>query len=285
MNQSFAQASKRVLKQPAFLVTFVVLLIAAVSLNAATQFLKLHFRKLPVALAHPLEDIHTTLGSWVCVSKDQLADDIEQELGTKEYVMRYYIRRSAVSPSELAVFDDTHLTPQQRAEKLGQLRAKYRGALDKNIISMAVTYYTGKADTVPHIPERCYTADGFEPTDSKTETWDVKTPQLPDGRLPVRYISFDDEATAGGRVNPVHSNVAYFFNCDGSYTSESGAVRVKLQNLFARYGYFAKIECMVREADRNVAADSIQDFLRSGLPEVEHCLPDWAAVEAANKGK
>ena len=114
----------------------------------------------------------------------------------------------------------------------------------------------------------------------------MKTPQLPDGKLPVRYVSFDDQTTNDGQLEKrAKLNVAYFFHCNGGYTSESGAVRLKLQNLFVRYGYFAKIELMVKEPDREVAAEAMQDFLRSGLAEVEHCLPDWNALEAAAKAK
>jgi hypothetical protein len=286
VSATLGQTAKKVLKQPAFLVTFVVLLIAAVSLNAATQFLKLHFKKQAVPLAHPLEDIHTTIGSWVCVSKDVLSEDVEQELGTHDYVMRYYIKRSAITPGELAEIEGLRDYKKQ-IDKLGQLRNKYQGKLDRNIISFAVTYYTGAADTVPHIPERCYTAGGFEPTDADSQTWDVKTPQIPTGKLPVRYISFDDQSATSGQLEKTRSklNVAYFFHCNGGYTSESGAVRLKLQNLFVRYGYFAKIELMVKEPDRDAAAESIRDFLRSGLVDVENCMPDWNAVEAAAKAK
>src|SRR5947209_4384351 len=195
MSSPIGQASKTIFKQPAFIIAFGVLLVAAVSINAATQFLKLHFKKEPVPLAHPLSDIHMEMPEvapkWVCISNDTLSEDVEQELGTHEYIMRFYVRRSAIAADELARFAgmaDNH----ERMNWLGELRRRYKGALDKNLISFAVTYYTGKADTVAHIPERCYTADGYEPTDSKTEVWDVKTPQLPNGRLPVRYISFDD---------------------------------------------------------------------------------------------
>jgi hypothetical protein len=78
--------------------------------------------------------------------------------------------------------------------------------------------------------------------------------------------------------------VAYFFHTNGVYTSESGDVRLKLQNLLARYGYYAKVELMVQSKDREAAKEAMQDFLRSALPEVEHCLPDWAAVERMAKG-
>ena len=52
--KQLSTALKRLSRQPSFIVAFLVLLVAAVTLNAATQFLKLHFKKLPVPLARRL---------------------------------------------------------------------------------------------------------------------------------------------------------------------------------------------------------------------------------------
>jgi hypothetical protein len=280
---SIAKAGRKALGQPSFLLAFVVLLVAALTLNATTQFLKLHFKKLPVPLARPLNDVPNKLGSWVCISKDQLSEDVEQELNATEYIMRFYVRRSALMPEELQSFEGKDYD--QRLKKLNELRAQYKGDLDKSIISLAVTFNTGKADTVAHIPERCYTADGYEPTDSKTEDWDVGTTQaMPNhqpGHLDVRYISFDDQT---GR-NHVKKNVAYFFHVNGHYESNPAYVRGELANLFAKYGYFAKVELMVQTDDRDMAAESMRDFLHSALPEIEQCWPDWKKISAQGSAK
>src|SRR2546421_8422879 len=98
-------AIKRLTKQPSFLVAFAVLLVAAVSLNATTQFLQLHFKKLPVPLAQSLDSFPTTVGTWVNVMKDQLSDDVQQELATDKYIMRYYVDTSVVSKDDLAGFE------------------------------------------------------------------------------------------------------------------------------------------------------------------------------------
>lgn len=278
---AFARALKSLARQPVFIVTAGVLLLSAVSLNAATQFLKLHFKKLPVELAHPLADIPDHLGEgnrWVCVSHDEIADDVEQELGTKLYVMRYYIRRDddplkGFSDSEIRRFEGKATNKEQMAE-LAKLRAEKRGKLDRAIVSFAVTYYTGKADTVAHIPERCYTADGYEPVETKTETWDVNDKQTPDGKLDFRYISFEDLVG----TTQTKRNVAYTFHVNGAYQSDPARVRMSLQNLFERYGYYAKVELMVQEPDRDVARATMQEFVKVALPEVERCLPDWNAL-------
>src|SRR5258708_7600367 len=187
---------KRLLKQPGFIAAAGVLLLAAVSLNATTQFLQLHFKKLPVPPAQSLESIPSTMGTWVSIMKDQLTDDVQQELGTERYIMRTYLNSAKVTKAELAAFEGKD--NKERMNELNKLREKYRdrnhASLEDSILSFAVTYYTGKADTVAHIPERCYTADGHEPTDANTELWDLKTEKRARQNPGVRYISFEDQA-------------------------------------------------------------------------------------------
>ena len=263
---------KTLARQPSFIVAFAVLFLAAVGLNGATQFMKLHFKKLPVPLTRSLDTIPVKIGTWVCISQDQLTDEVQQELATDKYIMRYYVNAAVVEKDDIAEFDNK--TNKEAMGLLQKLRFKYHGKLDRAIISFAVTYYTGKADTVAHIPERCYTADGYEPTDAKNEPWDLKDAQSPDGKLDVRYISFEDQAGS----QSVTRNVAYFFHANGNYTADPKAVRIALQSLFRKYGYYAKIELMVQDKDREASGEAMRNFLVSALPEVEKCLPDYAKL-------
>jgi hypothetical protein len=48
---------------------------------------------------------------------------------------------------------------EDRAKLIGQTRVKHPAG----VINLAVTYYTGLVDTVAHVPDRCYVADGYEP--------------------------------------------------------------------------------------------------------------------------
>ena len=274
---AMATSVKRLLKQPSFLVAFAVLLLAAVGLNAATKFMQLHFKKQPVPLAHSLDNVPPLVGTWINVLKDQLADDMEQELGTDKYIMRIYLNTSQVDRADVAAFDDPKLDNKERLMMLGKLRDKFKGRLDGAIISLGVTYYTGKADTVAHIPERCYTADGYEPTDAQTESWDVRSKQSADGKLDVRYVSFEDQAGTAR----VKRNVAYLFHVNGGYTADPKVVRIALQNLTQKYGYYSKVELMIQDNatdGREKARESMQNFLTYVLPEVEKCLPDWSKL-------
>ena len=64
-------SSRRTQSQPAFLVVLIILFAAAAGLRAATDFMQLHFRKLPVPLAKPLSEIPSELGPWKQVSIDE----------------------------------------------------------------------------------------------------------------------------------------------------------------------------------------------------------------------
>ena len=106
------------LRQPRFLVASLVLLVSGVGLNAATQFLQLHFRKeavpLPVkSLSDEKEGIPAQLGHWVQVSKDEPLDsETEAVLATKQYIIRQYVD-TRVRPHAAAEFRDLSRKEQQ----------------------------------------------------------------------------------------------------------------------------------------------------------------------------
>jgi hypothetical protein len=48
-------------------------------------------------------------------------------------------------------------------------------------VRFAVTYYTGSVDTVPHVPDRCFAADGYRETSYNVVRW----PILPGKQPPI----------------------------------------------------------------------------------------------------
>jgi hypothetical protein len=100
------------------------------------------------------------------------------------------------------------------------------------------------------------------------------TPAWPiDGRaVEARYLTFENT----DRHNAPPCHVAYFFHVNGRYESDSMAVRLALQNLFSRYGYYAKIELRSDMLDRADSESVMRDFLAAALPHVENALPDWS---------
>jgi hypothetical protein len=236
-----------------------------------------------------------------------LNEDVQHTLGTKEFVFRTYVnsrlatRETADSLARLAreieALDESDKDQAKQktdkqlqfAKELRRLQLEHPDA----VMALNVTFYTGMVDTVAHIPERCMVADGFEPKDPRTVP--VAAGQYEDGsprQVDIQFSTFEDQ-TGQGRVA---RNVGYFFHCNGSYTPSSVGVRGKLQNLFERYGYYAKVEMMTDDpgvdrqragkedaSQKSVAA--MADLLAAALPEVEKCLPDWNQVKAQSAGK
>jgi hypothetical protein len=243
-----------------FMIAVVVLTLCAVGLEGATRFMKLHFRKEAVPLAQPLEAFPSTLGKWVQVTPDSvLKSDEEHILGTKDYVMRAYVDTSIVSPS---LVDGLRLKDEDtRKAVLAQIAEKAPEA----IVSLMVTYYTGMADTVAHVPDRCYIADGYDVASADVLNW-------PKSGRTVRYLTFEDATTSMSRVR---KNVAYCFSVNGQWAADPIEVRRIMGNLFAKHGYYAKIELMTQQIDRDKAAAVMDAFLSDALPAVQKALPDW----------
>ena len=274
---------KRLLVQPDFVVAVLLLGMAAVAVNFATGFLRLHFKKKPVPMRVSAFDapdgFPSKVGAWVQISRDTPLDpDTEHILGTKQYVNRVYVDSRVLDPQQLDALKEMSST--ERFRVLSGLQAERPEA----VINLGLYYYTGLVDTVAHIPDRCYIADGYDVSRYQTKS-DERFGTYPDGRdrlVSFRYINFEDQ-TGQQRES---KNVAYLFHVNGHYESDPLGVRRSLQNLLEPYGYYAKIELMtvsprrVGEAaggqsgrDKTLAA--MEDFLSSALPEFERCMPDW----------
>jgi hypothetical protein len=154
-------------------------------------------------------------------------------------------------------------------------------------VRLAITYYSGLVDTVPHVPEKCYVADGFQTEGSvaigaTAGAYGDGTPR----DVQYSYLHFQD-TTGMARVD---RDVAYLFHVNGRYVSNNIAVRDELGTLSNKYGYFAKVELMTtsRAGVTDTESDEAQakskkafnDLLTAVLPEVERCLPDWKKATA-----
>jgi hypothetical protein len=268
-----ATSARRRWLSPAFLTAAAILLVAAVGLNAATKFLQLNFKKDPVPLRADLKTLPKRMGPWLQVSIDRpLNPEVQEVLGTDLYVFRDFVDTRKVTPEEIAQFDGKPIEEQQK------LLARLQAEKPEAVLNCAVTYYTGSVDTVPHVPDRCYFADGFASSQYDVPTW---TLHLPDGdlKMPVRYITFEDQDPHRGSTP---RSVAYFFKVNGHYEQNVLGVRQELQNIFERKAYFAKIELMDIVRDRNVSAAAMADFLSHALPEINKVLPDWQSVRSGN---
>jgi hypothetical protein len=259
--------------QPGFLIPVIILAVAAVGLNGAVSALQLHFKKLPVPLKMDLSSLPEQMGDWMQVSKDEPLDkEIQDALATDHFIFRDYVNTKLVSKEDIAHFQG--LGSRERKALVAGIQAQQPNA----VINMGVTYYTGLVDTVAHIPDRCYIADGFEPSEYETPVWDLGPGHLgkaPGEGMPVRFINFEDQ-TAAGRVT---RRVAYFFFANCHYESDPLGVRKTLQNLRYKHGFYSKIELMTILKDHDECQKVMTNFLTAALPEIEKCFPDWNQVE------
>lgn len=287
MNAAF-RTVRRLLGQPDFVVAVILLGTAAATLNFATGFLQLHFKKRPVPMRVAAFDapdgFPAVLGPWLQVTRDTPLDaDTEHILGTNQYVNRVYVDTRVLDPQQLEALKAD--TGSGRAAELARIQRESPQA----VISLGLYYYTGLVDTVAHIPDRCYIADGYDVSSYQTKA-DQKFGTYPDGTdrvVSFRYINFEDQT--GQRRES--KNVAYLFHVNGHYESDPLGVRRSLQNLFERYGYYAKMELMTvspshaddpaaQQAAQETSVVAVEDFLGRALPQFERCMPDWAQVHA-----
>lgn len=268
----------------AFGVVFALLAVAAGGLNLATGAMSLYFKKEPVPLARELVALPVHFGPWMQVSKDApLPPDIEEALGTKDYIFRDYVDTRQVSAFDLeelrkapdaVSLDDARKGVRTKREVVDRIRMKYPTA----VLNMAVTYYTGMVDTVAHIPDRCYIADGFQPTNYEQPEWSAG--KYNDGSprdVQVRFINFEDQT---GARSSIPRSVSYLFHVNGRYQCDPIQVRIALQGLQERYAYYSKVELMMLLQDQNLAATTKADFLSYALPEIEKCWPDWNKLKS-----
>ena len=249
-----------------------ILLVGAIGLNGAVASLKLSFKKLAVPLRAPVQTIPAEIGPWVQVSPEvRFSPEIEAELNSLDYIDRWYVD---LRKADADVRREWEAATVKDAALKGRLQANVMKNDPFGAVKMHVVYYTGGVDTVPHIPDRCMVAGGFDPTGKSVARLD-----LGDGRtMDASFVQFEQHA---GYDRPQTLSIAYFFQVNGDYEWDAiTGVRKRLQNLFEKYGYFAKIECMTASPETAAAPAqaAIGDFLHFALPAVERVLPDWQQV-------
>ena len=250
-----------------------VLGVSAIGQQTALTWQKAVLFKKEVPPRHSLARIPLRVGSYQFVQDLPISSDEIDELGTEEFISRIYMNEDV--------------------EGAGRL------------IRLHVTYYTGMVDTVPHVPDRCFVANGVAAAELVDQTLSldpgVFVPQ-PDGRaaatsrlrapatradadprgvyLPgtevaTKRFSYADNPTA----KPSH--VIYFFSANGKFMASPHAVRANGVNIRDEYSYYAKIEVgLVGVHDVDAAVAGTERFLDAFLPDILACLPDWDDVGA-----
>ncbi len=268
----------------ALLIATATLTVSAISFHFAVAAANYYLQKHPVPLREPLTDISRRLGLWEAEGVDgRLTAEMEEDLGTKHYIDRWYARQG---PDVVAGRIHVHLT-----------------------------YYTGLIDTVPHIPDRCLVASGavlhtrpanhdlaldrntwvLDPDRVNLRTgepyWsytyrDLVTAEPITVRMPFGEFRLRTSEYRMTKRPDIRIHAGYFFIANGQVTPFPDRVRRFAFDLTTRYAYYAKVQFTMYTVEDIGTEDFVEtasDLLADLLPEVMRCLPDWAEVEAASE--
>jgi hypothetical protein len=216
------------------------------------QFLNTTLRKLPLPLRKSLaqldrqklviHDGDKTYSYRLEGQPVQLEAEMVDKLGTSDYIS-WTLRR----------WDDTTGQPTNLA------------------FHLFVTYYTGKPDQVPHVPEECYLGNAFREVGNRLEH--VSLPGLPpkDQSADIQVLTFMREGgrLMGGRQCQL---VMYSFRTNDSWQAERESVRRKLGNPFDKYAYFSKVE-LGFPLPPDLPEEAVKEALQEGKRVFEVVLP------------
>lgn len=265
----------------ALVVALVTLALSGLGFRRAVEHFNVHLVKRPVELRRHFSSIPRRLGEWVATLDDITLDEASVEsLGTSRYLNRAY--------------------------DLG-------GDPGRGRLLLHVAYYTGLVDAVPHIPDRCMVAAGWDrlslpvnhdlhlewpeatvdpgPVNRRSgEPYRVlrvadpltgapEDVRLPQGTIELRVSGFDrDDQPAIAHYG------GFCLIANHHVTAHPAAVRTLAFRPSEQHAYYAKVQLEMTVAasagpERFVAMAS--DLMHELVPHLMRCLPDWQEVEAA----
>lgn len=253
-----AMAQTRVSQRPSFLANLArnrgfiacVALLSVLTLGFQVLTRKIQVRKLEVPLKRQLDQLdRNALTPFELVRPyDPIKSEMLDALGTKEYV-QWLLKDAGI-----------------------------REELPEKYIHLFVTYYTGKPDQVPHVPEKCYLAQNNQLVSEEYE--EMPIPALgKDFTVPVKVLEFQGSHLLERR----NTVVMYTFHANGQFCRDRREVQSTVGNPFAKHAYFSKLELTFGSAeqapDRQKAIAAGRRFLQVVVPVLlrDH-WPDWDAV-------
>ena len=196
-----------------FFVAAIVLGSTAAGMQWANNSGSLKIIKKALPIRKPLPDFDRSVLSPVEVMGAQrLKPEMEEELGTKEYV------------------DWSMAWPGPRG--------------DRQRMHVSLTYYTGLQDQVPHVAEECMYQGGMEQAEDATV--DVPMPSL-GGPQPLRRLIFYPRDELGDMTY-----IYYTIRVNGAFYTDRNRVRVRMADFRDTHLYYSKVElAMTAPADAN----------------------------------
>jgi hypothetical protein len=276
---------KRLLS-PAFVVCVATLLVSAGALPAALSALKIRVIKKPIEAELKLNALPAETASWKFVGVDKpYSAEIEETLGTKNYINRLYVEKNPADPSR------------------------------PRAVELHLAYYTGQVDTVPHVPERCMVGGGmaiasapvFVELELDRSGWveDTAATELvrsgmdasatiytarlgPMSRAPGVRVRLprrpEDISLLTTKFREPRSgqemHAGYFFIANGGIARTAEAVRGLAFDRRSEYAYYLKVQVTSMQArtPEELGAKA-QELLSELLPDIMLCVPDWVEVQ------
>lgn len=223
-----------------------LLVATAASLQVVTRQFRVHFQKQEVPLKQPLQllDIREMAPRYErhpgTDKLPKMSDEMVESLGTEEF-------------TRILIVD----TAQERTSRT-------------RLANVFITYYTGRPDMVPHVPDECYLAGGYDKLGVDTVNVPVGGIDAPSDEVPVRVVRFI--APQSNRVSGEEVAVMYFFNVNGAYATTRDGVRAHLSNPFQPYAYYAKVEITFSDELGKKAAAPADSIAALG-PLLEGLMP------------
>ena len=234
---------------PRFWVCVGLLALAALGVHLLPPLFKVYFQKEPIELKRKLAlfDVGKLGPRYERNSATDeippLSEDALDSLGTK-HLLHIFVTDTQKSPTDVT-----------------------------RIARVFVTYYTGQPDMVPHVPDECFQAGGYDKVGAETREIVVHGVGAPGDLLPVRVVRFvASQRTRAVEVGTQEEVVLYFFSANGSYVTTRNGVRLRLSSPFERYAYYAKIEVSFSDEARLRKA-GLEDSVAAMGPLMEAVLP------------
>lgn len=146
-----------------------------------------------------------------------------------------------------------------------------------SIVNFFVTYYTDDPGQVPHVPEECYSGNGYSAVGE--EQIEIPVPALGKS-VAFKMLTFERSAF----LERESRLVMYAFHANGRFASERRMVQMILNDPRDDHAYFSKIELsfgtIKAQPTREEAIAAGTRFLQRALPVlVQDHWPDWEEVK------
>jgi hypothetical protein len=259
----------------------VALAVGGLGFRSAVRSLNVYLKKQPVPLREHFGNLPRHLPGWKMIAEgERLSAEMVEELGTELYLDRQYARE---------------------------------GDPDGAWLQLHIAYYTGMIDAVPHVPDRCLVAGGYNtraqpdniPMEVRGRGWMMPPPDagplefpkvtildtiarrpvdvhLPDGDYALRTTEFSHTDQPNSRTF-----AGYFFIANGRIAVTPEQVKAIAFRKSEEYAYYCKVQFFAVGDDSLTAERFVEhaaSLLEVFLPELMRCLPDWPEVMAMAEG-